>query len=60
MPITESYITPEEAAAVFKVTTKTIREWIRLGRLKGVKIGKIWRIKETDFKAFIAQLEKGK
>jgi len=48
--------TPEEVAAVLKVKPRTVMEWLRKGKLKGVKIGgKLWRIKESDLQTFIEQ-----
>jgi excisionase family DNA binding protein len=31
----------------------TVMEWLKVGRLKGVKIGKAWRVKESDLEAFL-------
>lgn len=51
-------LTPEEAAERLAIKPRTIREWLRntdKGKpgLKGVKIGKLWRIKESDFEEFL-------
>jgi excisionase family DNA binding protein len=43
--------TVEEAAKHFKVTTKTIRNWIVEGRLKASKPGRHWRIPESAIRA---------
>lgn len=48
-------LTPEEAAAKLVVSPKTIRDWLRDGVLQGVKVGKLWRIREEDLQSFIAQ-----
>jgi excisionase family DNA binding protein len=40
-------LTPEETAERLKVSAKTIRDWLRQGRLKGIKIGRQWRIEES-------------
>lgn len=37
-------LTPEEAAAILKVTPRTVYEWLKKGRIPGRKIGKVWRI----------------
>jgi len=42
------YLTPEQVADRFQVTPKTVREWLRSGKLVGIKIGRGWRIKESD------------
>jgi len=55
-PIDKLY-TPEEAAEVLRVKTRTVMEWLRQSKLKGVKLGKLWRIKESELKAFISSGE---
>lgn len=45
-------LTPEEAAEIFAVSPKSIREWLRQGKLKGTKVGRLWRIKKSDLEAF--------
>jgi len=48
--------TPEEAAEVLRVKPRTVMEWLRQGKLKGVKLGgKLWRIRESDLSDFIKQ-----
>lgn len=49
----ERLLTPEEAAELLAVSPKSIREWLRLGKLKGVKAGRLWRIRERDLEAFL-------
>ena len=50
----EKLLTPEEAAELMGVNADTVRNWLRRGTLKGVKLGgRIWRIKEKDLEAFI-------
>ncbi|MCG0278535.1 MAG: helix-turn-helix domain-containing protein [Thermanaeromonas sp.] len=46
-------LTPEEAAEILAVSPKSIREWLRQGKLKGVKAGRLWRIRERDLEAFL-------
>ncbi|HPT62259.1 MAG TPA: helix-turn-helix domain-containing protein, partial [Bacillota bacterium] len=36
---------------------KTVREWLRTGKLKGKKVGRVWRIKESDLEEFINNTE---
>ncbi|MDI9494920.1 MAG: helix-turn-helix domain-containing protein [Bacillota bacterium] len=47
----EVYLSPDEAAARLSVTPKTIRKWLNEGRLRGTKLGRLWRIKESDLLA---------
>ena len=56
----DTYLTVEEIAESLKMPIETIRVWLRNGKLKGIRIGKYWRVKETDFKDFIAEQRGGK
>lgn len=49
----DKLLSPEEVSAVLSVTPKTIREWLRKGELRGIKTGKLWRIREQDLQTFI-------
>lgn len=52
--MTEKLLTPEEAAGILKMRPETVREWLRTGRLKGLKAGpRMWRIKEIDLVEFL-------
>jgi excisionase family DNA binding protein len=44
----------EGAAEVLLVKPKTVREWLRTGKLGGVKMGRLWRVRESDLEAFLA------
>lgn len=46
-------LTPEETAERLAVSRKSIMNWLRSGQLPGVKIGKLWRIKESELEQFI-------
>jgi len=50
-------LTINEAAEILAVTPRAVYEWIRNGKLQGVKIGVLWRIRPEDLEAFI---ERGK
>ena len=52
--MTDSLLTPERAAQLLSVRPKTIRDWLKRGRLKGVRAGRLWRIRECDLDAFLA------
>jgi len=49
----EKLLTPEEVAEILTVKLRTVSEWLRTGKLKGVKVGALWRIRESDLEAFI-------
>jgi excisionase family DNA binding protein len=50
----EKLLTPEDAAERLAVSPKTIRDWLRMGKLKGVRAGRLWRIREEDLEAFLS------
>jgi excisionase family DNA binding protein len=54
----DEYLTVEEAASRVKVKPDTLRLWLRTGRLKGLKAGRLWRVKTTDLEAFLEQSAK--
>lgn len=44
---------PEDAAEILAVSPKSVREWLRQGKLKGIKVGRLWRIRERDLETFL-------
>lgn len=50
-----TYYTCDEVAAMFKVKTLTVWDWIRHGRLPATKIGKSYRMTDEDIKKFEAK-----
>ncbi len=50
----EKLLTVQQVADQLQVRPKTVREWLKSGQLKGVKIGgRQWRVKESDLQAFV-------
>ena len=49
----EKLLTPEEVAEHLAVSPKSIRKWLREGKLKGVRVGRLWWIRERDLEAFL-------
>lgn len=49
----EKLITPKDASERLVVAEKTIKDWLRAGKLRGVKVGSLWRIREVDLEKFI-------
>jgi len=47
--LTEKYYTVKEVAELLKVTERTVRNWIRKGQIKAIKIGRVWRIPANQF-----------
>lgn len=50
---TDRLLTPDDAAKALLVKSSTVREWLRTGKLKGVKMGRLWRIRESDLVEFL-------
>jgi excisionase family DNA binding protein len=49
----EKLITPEDAAKLLSVSSRTVKDWLRRGDLNGVKAGTLWRIRESDLERFL-------
>jgi excisionase family DNA binding protein len=49
----DKLLTPEQVAERLVVTPRVVKEWLRQGKLKGVKVGKMWRVYESDLEAFL-------
>jgi excisionase family DNA binding protein len=56
--MSENLLTPEEAAERIAVSPRTLRDWLRSGELRGVKVGKLWRVRPADLEAFIEPASK--
>ena len=50
----ESLLTVEETAEKLKKHPENVREFLRNGELAGVKLGRSWRVRESDLTAFVA------
>lgn len=44
--------TPTEVAQKLKVSPKTVYSWLKSGKIEGVKIGKLWRIRKEALEEF--------
>ena len=49
----EQLYTIEQSASKLAHSPRTVREWLRIGKLRGVKTGREWRIREADIQDFI-------
>lgn len=47
--------TPQQAAEILSISEKTLMNWLRAGKIKGVKVGRLWRIMEQDLEEFLRQ-----
>ena len=53
----EEFLTPREVAESLKVSTQTVKVWIKGEKLKAVKVGHSWRIRKTDLDEFLKKGE---
>jgi excisionase family DNA binding protein len=49
----ERIFTPDDVARRLQVARLTVVRWLRAGKLRGIKTGKIWRVQQQDLDAFI-------
>jgi excisionase family DNA binding protein len=49
----KKYITVDEVAEALGLSTKTVRTYIKDGKLKAYKLGTSWRIEPDEVDAFI-------
>ena len=52
VPTRENLLTLKEAAEVLRLSTRTVREYVKNGEIKGKIIGKRWRFRRADLDAF--------
>lgn len=53
----EKLLSVEEVAEEFQVTSQTIRNWIKSGALKAIKIGRAHRIRQEDVDELLARAQ---
>ncbi len=49
----EELLTVNEAAARLEIAPYTVREWLKRGTLRGVKVSRYWRVPESALSAVI-------
>lgn len=54
-----SLYTTAELAQRLRAPEETIRHWLRTGALRGLKLGRRWRVREEDLKSFEKAREGG-
>jgi excisionase family DNA binding protein len=50
--IGDRLLTLREAAEVLRLSTRTVREYVKRGEIRGKIIGKRWRFRRADLDAF--------
>lgn len=51
----EALLTTQEVADLLKVTVRTVYNLLESGELQGVKVGRVWRVREEDLEAFLSR-----
>jgi excisionase family DNA binding protein len=49
----EDLYTVKEVASKLKVSERAVLDWLRAGQLRGLRVGRAWRVKESDLEAFL-------
>ena len=53
----DEVLTLDEAAARLKLARKTVRDWVRAGKIPGFKLGRVWRVKASAVEQAIEAAE---
>lgn len=53
----ERFLTAEQVAELMQVHLGTVRVWLRSGQLRGVKVGRAWRVPESAIRALSTPAE---
>ncbi|BCU81883.1 hypothetical protein JIR001_16660 [Polycladomyces abyssicola] len=48
---------PNEVAEQLSVSLVTVKKWLREGRLKGVKVSRIWHVYESNLEEMIKEVQ---
>lgn len=49
----DDYLTVNEVASICRVSTETVRKWLRAGSLAGVHLGRPWRVSRRVLMEFL-------
>lgn len=49
----EKIWTPPEVAKQLSIHVETVRDYLREEKIKGFKLGRVWRVRDSDLQAFI-------
>ena len=53
----EKLLTLDDVAKVLLVKPDTLRGWLRTGKIKGVKVGSLWRVWKSELEIFLREGE---
>ncbi|PMQ00702.1 MAG: DNA-binding protein [Dictyoglomus sp. NZ13-RE01] len=51
----EEFYLPKEVAEKLRVSLRTVQRWLEEEKIKGIKVGGVWRIPESSLKEFLRQ-----
>lgn len=51
----EKLLTSEQVAQILQVHPFTVHKYLKEGKLKGIKLGRVWRIRESDMEQFLEE-----
>lgn len=57
MNLTKEYYTLHEVADLLSCHYQSIRTWIRVGKLKAVKIGRVYRVSREAIEEFVQEVK---
>lgn len=49
----EKFYTPEQIAQLLQVNVVTVHRWLRGGKLKSVKLRRLWRVSAKNLEEFV-------
>ena len=52
--VMERMLTLKEVAQILKVSPLTVLNWVKAGKLRAYKLGRIYRVAEKDLEVFLA------
>lgn len=53
--IPDKLLTSEQVSKILQVHPFTVLKYLKAGKLKGIKLGRVWRIREKDVERFLEE-----
>lgn len=53
--IPDKLLTSEQVSKILQVHPFTVLKYLKAGKLKGIKLGRVWRIRESDVERFLEE-----
>jgi excisionase family DNA binding protein len=50
----ENFLSSQRVAETLEISHETVNRWLREGILKGTKVGKQWRVRESELLRFLS------